>query len=87
LLTSSRYGWTFNELLLYSFNFTGIGNVVHAHAQLYHFYHDTLNATGRIGVKFNDNFGVPRDPNNASDVAAADRFQEMQLGVFANPIF
>lgn len=78
---------TFNEPLLYSFNFAGIDNVVHAHAQLYHFYHDTLNATGRIGIKFNDNFGVPRDPNNAGDVAAADRFQEMQLGVFANPIF
>lgn len=78
---------TFNEPLLYSFNFDGINNVVHAHAELYHFYHDTLNATGKIGLKLNDNFGVPRNPFNESDVLAANRFQEMQLGVFTNPIF
>ncbi|KAH3147463.1 hypothetical protein LV164_005586 [Aspergillus fumigatus] len=78
---------TFNEPLLYSFNFKGADNVVRAHAQVYHFYHDVLNATGRMGIKFNDNFGVPRNPRNASDVHAANRFQEMQLGLFANPIF
>ncbi|KAL1850540.1 hypothetical protein Plec18170_006825 [Paecilomyces lecythidis] len=78
---------TFNEPLLYSFNFAGANNVVHAHAQVYHFYHDELKATGKIGIKFNDNFGVPRNPKNSSDVEAANRFQEMQLGLFANPIF
>ncbi|GIK07199.1 hypothetical protein Aspvir_002855 [Aspergillus viridinutans] len=78
---------TFNEPLLYSFNFKGADNVVRAHAQVYHFYHDVLKATGKMGIKFNDNFGVPRDPRNASDVQAAIRFQEMQLGLFANPIF
>ncbi|KAE8387822.1 glycoside hydrolase superfamily [Aspergillus alliaceus] len=78
---------TFNEPYLYSFNFTGANNVVHAHAQVYHFYHDELNATGQMGIKFNDNFGVPRDPSNSSDVLAANRFQEIQLGLYANPIF
>ncbi|KAE8403267.1 glycoside hydrolase superfamily [Aspergillus pseudonomiae] len=78
---------TFNEPLLYSFNFAGANNVVHAHAQVYHFYHEELNATGKIGIKFNDNFGVPRDPTNSSDIIAANRFQEMQLGLYANPIF
>ncbi|CAI7655101.1 hypothetical protein PCG10_000514 [Penicillium crustosum] len=78
---------TFNEPLLYAFNFKGVDHVVKAHAQVYHFYHDTLNATGKIGIKFNDNFGVPKDPKNSSHVLAADRFQEMQLGIFANPIF
>ncbi|EAU37619.1 hypothetical protein ATEG_02657 [Aspergillus terreus NIH2624] len=78
---------TFNEPLLYCFNFTGAQNVINAHAQVYHFYHDELKATGKMGIKFNDNFGVPRDPRNASDVAAANRFNEMQLGLFANPIF
>lgn len=61
--------------------------MVHAHAQVYHFYHDVLKATGRIGIKFNDNFGVPKDPKNASHVHAANRFNEMQLGIFGNPIF
>jgi beta-glucosidase/6-phospho-beta-glucosidase/beta-galactosidase len=78
---------TFNEPLLYSLNFKGADNIVRAHAQVYHFYHDVLKAIGKMGIKFNDNFGVPRDPRNASDVHAANRFQEMQLGLFANPIF
>jgi beta-glucosidase/6-phospho-beta-glucosidase/beta-galactosidase len=78
---------TFNEPLLYSFNFQGVDNVVHAHAQVYHFYHDELKASGKLGIKFNDNFGVPKDAANASHVDAANRFQEMQLDIFANPIF
>ncbi|KAJ5771421.1 uncharacterized protein N7511_003472, partial [Penicillium nucicola] len=78
---------TFNEPLLYAFNFKGVDHVVKAHAQVYHFYHEELKARGRIGIKFNDNFGVPKDPRNSSHVLAADRFQEMQLGFFANPIF
>jgi len=78
---------TFNEPLLYAFNFQGVDNVVHAHAQIYHFYHDILEGTGKIGIKFDDNFGVPKDPHNASHLQAANRFQEMQLGFFANPIF
>jgi beta-glucosidase/6-phospho-beta-glucosidase/beta-galactosidase len=77
---------TFNEPLLYSFNFTGIDNVVHAHAQLHHYYHDVLNGTGKVGFKLNDNFGVPKNPNNQTDVDAANRFNAMQLGGFANPI-
>ncbi|KAI0864273.1 glycoside hydrolase [Xylaria cubensis] len=78
---------TFNEPFLYSFNFAGANNVVNAHAQVYHFYHDVLKATGKIGIKFNDNFGVPRDPSNCSDIEAANRYQELYLGLFANPIF
>ncbi|KAJ5281980.1 CAZyme family GH1 [Penicillium angulare] len=78
---------TFNEPLLYAFNFQGVDNVIHAHSQVYHFYHDQLKGTGKMGLKFNDNFGVPKDPKNASHVEAANRFQEMQLGFFANPIY
>ncbi|KAJ5301270.1 hypothetical protein PENANT_c023G02248 [Penicillium antarcticum] len=78
---------TFNEPLLYAFNFKGVDHVVKAHSQVYRFYHEELKAKGRIGIKFNDNFGVPKDPKNSSHVLAADRFQEMQLGFFANPIF
>lgn len=78
---------TFNEPLLYAFNFQGVDNVVHAHAHVYHFYHDVLKGTGKMGIKFNDNFGIPKDPKNQSHVEAANRFQEMQLGFFGNPIF
>ncbi|KAJ5110539.1 CAZyme family GH1 [Penicillium argentinense] len=78
---------TFNEPLLYAFNFQGVDNVVHAHAQVYKFYRDELNGKGRLGIKFNDNFGVPKDPHNDSHVHAANRFNEMQLGFFGNPIF
>ncbi|KAL2785383.1 glycoside hydrolase superfamily [Aspergillus keveii] len=77
---------TFNEPLLYAFNFTGIDNVVKAHAELYHYYHDVLNGTGKVGFKLNDNFGVPKNPENQTDVDAANRFNEMQLGGFGNPL-
>jgi beta-glucosidase/6-phospho-beta-glucosidase/beta-galactosidase len=77
---------TFNEPLLYAFNFTGIDHVVHAHAELYHYYHDHLKGRGKVGFKLNDNFGVPKDPQNSSDVVAANRFNAMQLGGFAYPI-
>lgn len=40
-----------------------------------------------MGIKFNDNFGVPKNPQNASDVDAANHFNEFQLGTFCNPIF
>jgi beta-glucosidase/6-phospho-beta-glucosidase/beta-galactosidase len=38
-------------------------------------------------IKFNDKFGVPRDPSNPRNIEAASRFQETQLEIFANPIF
>ncbi|KAL5042153.1 hypothetical protein BDW71DRAFT_217138 [Aspergillus fruticulosus] len=77
---------TFNEPLLYSFNFTGIHHVVQAHAELYHYYHEELGGTGKIGFKLNNNFGVPKNPDNQTDIEAADRFNEMQLGGFGNPL-
>ncbi|KAJ0418838.1 glycoside hydrolase superfamily [Aspergillus carlsbadensis] len=77
---------TINEPLLYAFNFTGIDNVVKAHAELYHYYHEVLNGTGKVGFKLNDNFGVPKNPENQTDVNAANRFNEMQLGGFGNPL-
>ncbi|KAL4790132.1 glycoside hydrolase superfamily [Aspergillus venezuelensis] len=77
---------TFNEPLLYAFNFTGIHNVVQAHAELYHYYHEELGGTGKIGFKLNNNFGVPRNPENQTDIDAANRFNEMQLGGFGNPL-
>ncbi|KAL4971533.1 glycoside hydrolase superfamily [Aspergillus desertorum] len=77
---------TFNEPLLYAFNFTGIHNVVQAHAELYHYYHEELGGSGKVGFKLNNNFGVPKNPENQSDIEAASRFNEMQLGGFGNPL-
>lgn len=79
--------YTFNEPLLYASNGKSVDTVVRAHARLYHFYHDNIKGTGKVGIKFNDNFGVPRDPNNLSDVEAADHFNSFQLATFGNPIF
>lgn len=77
---------SFNEPLIYSDNGKSINSVVKAHARLWHFYHEELDGSGRFGIKLNDNFGVPRDPKNASDVFAANWFNEFQLATFCNPL-
>ncbi|KAH7397668.1 glycoside hydrolase [Cadophora sp. MPI-SDFR-AT-0126] len=79
--------FTFNEPLLYCDNGASVDHVIKAHARLYHFYHDTVNGTGKLGLKFNDNFGVPKNPQNASDVSATNHFNDFQLATFCNPIF
>jgi hypothetical protein len=75
--------YTFNEPLLYSQNGQSIYNVIKSHAQVYHFYKEELNGTGKIALKFNNNFGVPRDPESEADVYAADHFNTFQLGLSA----
>ncbi|KAF7561084.1 hypothetical protein G7046_g3071 [Stylonectria norvegica] len=79
--------FTFNEPLLYSDNAKSIDHVVKAHAQVYHFYKEELKGTGKISLKFNNNFGVPRDPESEADVYASNHFNTFQLGPFCNPIF
>lgn len=79
--------YTFNEPLLYSYNGKSIDHVIKAHARTYHFYKEELKGKGKISLKFNNNFGVPRDPKSEADVYAADHFNSFQLGPFANPIF
>jgi beta-glucosidase/6-phospho-beta-glucosidase/beta-galactosidase len=79
--------WTFNEPLLGSRNGKSINTVIKAHARLYHFYHEEVNGTGKVSITFNDNFGVPRNPHDPSDVGAAYHFNSFQLATFANPIF
>ena len=79
--------FTFNEPFIYAFNGLSVDHVVKAHAQVYHFYKESIKGTGKISLKFNDNFGVPRDPGNSNDIYAADHFNSFQLGTFCNPIF
>jgi beta-glucosidase/6-phospho-beta-glucosidase/beta-galactosidase len=79
--------WSFNEPILASRNGRSINAVIKAHARLSHFYHDEIKGTGRISLTLNDNFGVPRNPQDPADVDAADHFNSFQLATFANPIF
>ena len=80
---------TFNEPLLYCSNGISVDHVIKAHARLYHFYHDSdkINGTGLMSMKFNDNFGVPLDPQQKSHIDAANHFNDFQLATFGNPIF
>lgn len=79
--------FTFNEPLLDCFNGVSVNNVIKAHAQVAHFYRDELNGTGQLALKFNDNFGVPRNVSSEADVYAANHFNAFQLATFCNPIF
>ncbi|KAM0239013.1 hypothetical protein ACHAP5_008385 [Fusarium lateritium] len=79
--------FTYNEPLLYSYNALSVNNVVKSHARVYRWYKEELGGKGRIAIKFNNNFGVPRDPKSEVDVYAADHFNSIQLGPFCNPIF
>lgn len=79
--------FTFNEPLLYSQNGQSVYNVISSHAQVYHFYKKELKGTGRLSMKLNNNFGMPRDPMVEADVYAANHFNSFQLGPFSNPLF
>jgi beta-glucosidase/6-phospho-beta-glucosidase/beta-galactosidase len=62
--------------------------VLTAHATFYHWYKDELKGTGRISTKFANNLAIPlRGPDNADDVAACNRYQDILLGIMANPLF
>ncbi|KAL7921901.1 glycoside hydrolase family 1 protein [Trichoderma austrokoningii] len=77
-----------NETFLDSFiNGHSVDTVIRAHAQLYHFYKEQINGTGKVGMKNSNLFGVPLDPLNASHVEAANDFNNFQLAIFANPIY
>ncbi|SMQ55517.1 unnamed protein product [Zymoseptoria tritici ST99CH_3D7] len=78
--------FTYNEPLLYATNGVAINNVIKSHARVYHWYKEELGGTGQIAMKFNDNFGVPRDPYSSVDIFAANWFNSIQIGTFCNPI-
>lgn len=46
-----------------------------------------MNGTGKISLKLNDNFGVPKVVSIGADVYAANHFNSFQLATFCNPIF
>ncbi|KAM0510998.1 hypothetical protein ACHAPE_010313 [Trichoderma viride] len=77
---------TFNEAFVYCQNGHAVDSVIKAHAQLYHFYHEQINGTGKVGMKYSNLFGVPLDPLNASHVEAANDYNNFQVAIFGNPI-
>lgn len=62
-------------------------NILVAHANLYDWYKNELGGKGQITMKFANNLAIPLDINNASDIAAAERYQDFSLGIMNNPMF
>uniref|UniRef100_H2YTH5 beta-glucosidase n=1 Tax=Ciona savignyi TaxID=51511 RepID=H2YTH5_CIOSA len=63
-------------------------NIIKAHAKAYRTYEKFYKGKqGRIGMTMSTEWAEPKDPNNPSDVEAADRFLQSILGWFAHPIF
>ncbi|KAL2201860.1 family 1 glycoside hydrolase [Sarocladium strictum] len=78
---------TVNEPLLFCFNGKALDHVLKGHARVYHFYKEELKGKGKISLRLNDNFAVPKDPKSKSDLFAAKHFNDYQLGTLANPIY
>lgn len=65
-------------------------NVLMAHAKVVHWYRDVIKGTAKWSMKFDlsdTGFALPRDPSNKSDVAAAIRRNEFNVGYYAHPLF
>ncbi|MCJ1310519.1 hypothetical protein MMC25_004183 [Agyrium rufum] len=63
-------------------------NILVAHANLYHWYKNDLKGKGKITMKFANNLAMPLNgKKNATDLAAAQRYQDFSLGVMNNPLF
>lgn len=80
---------TFNEpnLVGYFFGYSALPNILLAHADVYHWYKETLKGTGRISTKIASTLALPLDPSNPDHVEAANRYQDFQLGVMSNPLY
>lgn len=80
---------TFNEpnLVGYFFGYSALPNILLAHADVYHWYKETLNGTGRISTKLANTLALPLDPSNPDDVEAATRYQDFQVGIMSNPLY
>jgi len=57
------------------------------HASVYHFYKDTLGASGQMTLKFANNIALPLNRGNESDIQAALRYQDFIVGIEGNPLF
>ncbi len=90
---SDRVGtWiTFNEPSadLLGENWLSAWNIVTAHAKVVHWYREEVKGTGKWSFKssFSTGFPIARDPTNATDVAAANRQLDFQMGYLAKLVY
>ena len=61
-------------------------NVINSHAQVYHFYKEKIKGIGKVSIKFNANFGVPRNATDDADIFAADYYNSAQFGAYLDPM-
>ncbi|KAJ5808778.1 beta-glucosidase 1A [Penicillium riverlandense] len=75
---------TINEAIYDAGNLDGLYNLLEAHTQIYDIY-KAYGGKGKISHKMSGTFAAPMNPNNQSDVEAANRYQDFLLGILANP--
>ncbi|OKL56111.1 hypothetical protein UA08_08680 [Talaromyces atroroseus] len=91
-LVMSLYGdrvshWiTFNEPMAHTNNAEGVRNVITCHADIWHWYHETYEGKGMVGMKQFDYFSAPLDPSNASHVQTANDFNDFWTGTIYRPL-
>lgn len=78
--------FTINEPYYEAGNLLGMYNFIEAHTRVYDLY-KSMGGKGMMSYKNADNFGVPLNPNNQSDIDAANRYQDYLLGIISNPIY
>ncbi|XP_045494355.1 myrosinase 1-like [Colias croceus] len=59
------------------------------HARAYHLYDKKFrpHQKGRIGITLDAFYAEPKDENNPDDLAAAERYLQMRVGLYAHPIY
>ncbi len=64
-------------------------NIIRAHAAAYHLYDKVYRPIqgGVIGITLDAMYMYPSDPNNPSDVDAAERAEQFNVGWFASPLY
>lgn len=64
-------------------------NIVMAHSKVVHWYREEIRGTAQWSYKssFPNGFGVPLEPWNPGDIAAAKRAEDFALGWIAYPIY
>ncbi|BFZ56883.1 hypothetical protein PYCC9005_003933 [Savitreella phatthalungensis] len=77
---------TFNEPQIGSINGVAVDHVIKAHAQVVHYYRETLNGTGKMSMKMGITPAVPQNPSNGSHVLAAQTFTDIYVNPFLYPL-
>lgn len=78
---------TVNEPYYGLANPTGVANFLKSHAELYHYYHDTLKGSGKVTFKQAGPIGIPLNPKNQSHIEATNRYNDFLSSLLSNPIY